>query len=291
VKDLQAHLAQIRSDAAECILLATLTTDEKSEMFVKMAEHLNGLAVEIEKTIAGTGTGLLPEPTARNPGAADRHHPIARNATALDRQEIATSNVPAITVSVDETKKRRRIFALALIITASAGAFLWTNGYVDLAKNQIEQFLLPTIDQTKSDAQPQPPSSAKQGQREAISEQLKALGSRIEHLESELEKFKNAQSIRQTNDVSEETKPASEPPPSLSSEENPRPPAEDQTFTVQNPTKRPDSSITGAVGQTVVPAGELGGPKSGPLSCERFRSYDPTSKTYVTFDGHRRSCR
>jgi hypothetical protein len=256
-----------------------------------MAQHLNGLAVENEKTIAGTGTGLLPEPTARNPGAADRHHPIARNATALDRQEIATSNVPAITVSVDETKKRRRIFALALIITASAGAFLWTNGYVDLAKNQIEQFLLPTIDQTKSDAQPQPPSSAKQGQREAISEQLKALGSRIEHLESELEKFKNAQSIRQTNDVSEETKPASEPPPSLSSEENPRPPAEDQTFTVQNPTKRPDSSITGAVGQTVVPAGELGGPKSGPLSCERFRSYDPTSKTYVTFDGHRRSCR
>src|SRR5258708_33660800 len=50
--DIQAHLDKIRSDAAECILLSSLATDGKREVFARTAEHLNALASEIEKTIA-----------------------------------------------------------------------------------------------------------------------------------------------------------------------------------------------------------------------------------------------
>ena len=51
--DIQTHLSKIRSDAAECILLSGLATDDaRREMFVKTAQHLNLLAFEIEKTIA-----------------------------------------------------------------------------------------------------------------------------------------------------------------------------------------------------------------------------------------------
>ena len=54
MKDLQAHLDKIRSDAAECLLLSSLATDGKREVFTRMAEHLNALAFELEKTIATT---------------------------------------------------------------------------------------------------------------------------------------------------------------------------------------------------------------------------------------------
>ena len=50
--DIRAHLDKIRSDAAECILISSLAPDGKGEVFARTAEHLNGLALEIEKTIA-----------------------------------------------------------------------------------------------------------------------------------------------------------------------------------------------------------------------------------------------
>src|SRR5258705_7137555 len=50
--DIRAHLDKIRSDAAECILLSSLATDGKREVFARTAEHLTALASEIEKTIA-----------------------------------------------------------------------------------------------------------------------------------------------------------------------------------------------------------------------------------------------
>src|SRR5258706_238727 len=52
MKDIQTHLNKIRSDAAECLLLSNLVTDGKREVFAKTAEHLNALALEVEKTIA-----------------------------------------------------------------------------------------------------------------------------------------------------------------------------------------------------------------------------------------------
>ncbi len=58
MKDMQAHLEKLRSDAAECALIRNLATNlEKKELFTRLAEHLTVLASEVERAIAkGDGT-------------------------------------------------------------------------------------------------------------------------------------------------------------------------------------------------------------------------------------------
>ena len=58
MKDMQAHLEKLRSDAAECGLISNLATNqEKRELFARLAEHLTVLASEVERAIAkGDGT-------------------------------------------------------------------------------------------------------------------------------------------------------------------------------------------------------------------------------------------
>jgi hypothetical protein len=51
MKNIQAHLKKIRSDAAECLVLSTLATGGKQEVFIRIAEHLNALALELETSI------------------------------------------------------------------------------------------------------------------------------------------------------------------------------------------------------------------------------------------------
>ena len=53
MKDMQAHLEKLRSDAAECALISNLATNqEKRELFARLAEHLRVLASEVERAIA-----------------------------------------------------------------------------------------------------------------------------------------------------------------------------------------------------------------------------------------------
>src|ERR1700761_6980129 len=66
-EDLQSYLRKIRSDAAECLVLSSVSNDAKGQIFLRTAEHLNGLASEIEKSIAtieakrvATGEELAP---------------------------------------------------------------------------------------------------------------------------------------------------------------------------------------------------------------------------------------
>ena len=54
MKDIQTHLNKIRSDAAECLVLGTLAPDGKQAMFTRIAQHLNALAMDLEKTMAAT---------------------------------------------------------------------------------------------------------------------------------------------------------------------------------------------------------------------------------------------
>ena len=52
---IQAQLGKFRSDAAECtlILIRDLATDKaKRELFARLADHLNGLAEEVERAIS-----------------------------------------------------------------------------------------------------------------------------------------------------------------------------------------------------------------------------------------------
>jgi hypothetical protein len=53
MKDMQAHLEKLRSDAAECALISNLATNqEKKELFARLVEHLMVLALEVERAIA-----------------------------------------------------------------------------------------------------------------------------------------------------------------------------------------------------------------------------------------------
>src|SRR5258706_14178620 len=90
MKDIQTHLNKIRSDAAECLLLSNLVTDGKREVFAKTAEHLNALALEVEKTIATNsadkGTRGESEHIAR---AGDREEAVATEIAAAHYQQAA----------------------------------------------------------------------------------------------------------------------------------------------------------------------------------------------------------
>ncbi len=53
MKDMQAQLEKLRSDAAECALIRDLATDpKKREIFTRLADHLIVLASEVERAIA-----------------------------------------------------------------------------------------------------------------------------------------------------------------------------------------------------------------------------------------------
>ena len=52
MKDVEAHLENLRADAAKCKLISDLATDkEKRELFARLAEHLNVLATEVARAI------------------------------------------------------------------------------------------------------------------------------------------------------------------------------------------------------------------------------------------------
>jgi hypothetical protein len=58
MKNMQAHLEKLRSDAAECALIRDLATDlEKRALFSRLADHLSTLASEVEAAIAAKLTG------------------------------------------------------------------------------------------------------------------------------------------------------------------------------------------------------------------------------------------
>jgi hypothetical protein len=54
MKDMQEHLDKLRADAAEFSMMSVLATDaQKREYFARLADHLNVLASEIARAIAG----------------------------------------------------------------------------------------------------------------------------------------------------------------------------------------------------------------------------------------------
>jgi hypothetical protein len=58
MKDLEAYLERLRTDAEECALISKLATDkEKRELFAKLSNHLMTLASEVQRTIAAKVAG------------------------------------------------------------------------------------------------------------------------------------------------------------------------------------------------------------------------------------------
>jgi len=57
MKDMQAQLEKLRTDAAECALIRDLATEpKKRELFTRLADHLSVLADEVERAIAAAAS-------------------------------------------------------------------------------------------------------------------------------------------------------------------------------------------------------------------------------------------
>jgi hypothetical protein len=58
MEDMIAHLEKLRIDAEDCALISKLATNmQKRELFERLAEHLGGLASEVERALAAKMAG------------------------------------------------------------------------------------------------------------------------------------------------------------------------------------------------------------------------------------------
>ncbi len=297
--DIQAHLDKIRSDAAECILLSSLATDGKREVFARTAEHLNALASEIEKTIATS--------TADKGTRGESVH-VARPA---DHEEAVAADI-AVAHQQPVARQRRILPWLLVVVLGGMGAaFFWAN-------NPVKEYwsLLSTL-QSKRETSPTPPDETKQAmatllsgeqaERKILMEQLGALAARLDSLVTALDNLKTSRGeiAGPSNKVgAEEKPPAAETKPSAP-EEKPVRGEENRTPTLESPAaaKRSDGAPPATdspepvdrVGAIAVPPrrAELDPrkPTIGPPGCTQFRSFDPVSGTYTSLEGRRRQCR
>jgi hypothetical protein len=52
MRDMRAHLETLRTETADCEMIARLATDKaKQELFTKLAEHYRVLASEVERAM------------------------------------------------------------------------------------------------------------------------------------------------------------------------------------------------------------------------------------------------
>jgi hypothetical protein len=265
MKNLQMQLEQIREDTAECLLNSKLAANGKPELFATLPENLDALALHVEETISAND-----ERMARS--------------------------------------RRVLLWSLAIVLTTIAGAaFFW-------ASNDIEKDSSPVaIAQSRPEPSPAPrtdgeaaiglPISIYQEDRKILTEQLSALAARVETLERTLGNLEKARSeiagpSNKQSVGSEQDPPAAGTKPSTLVE---RPvPTEEKRTTLEKPVAAPPGTgnpVTESVEQVeAIPVpnqAELNLRKRaiGPPGCTHFRSFDPISGTYTSFNGRRRQCR
>ena len=302
MKDIQTHLNKIRSDAAECLLLSNLVTDGKREVFAKTAEHLNALALEVEKTIATNSA---------DKGTRGESEHIAR---AGDREEAVATDIAAAHHQQAARPRRTLLWLLVVVLGGIVGAFFWAN-------NPAKEYWSLSTLQSKHETSPAPQDETKQAiatllsgeqaERKILMEQLSALAARVDNLARALDNLKivRAEIAGPSNKESvgaEEKPPTAETIPSAP-EEKPVRKEENRTSTLESAaaskqsdgvppaTDSPLIEPVDRVGATLVPPrrAELDPrkPTIGPPGCTQFRSFDPVSGTYTTLEGRRRQCR
>jgi hypothetical protein len=259
--DIQTHLKKIRSDAAECLVLSSLAADGKREVFIRIAEHLNTLALELETSIR-----------------------IGTNAAGVPKQEeIAVINPPP-RAGAQQVGTLRRVFPwlLVIIFGAISGTVIWTNDPAEKYRAFV-QWQHGTMPQENSDrAFAESLVSGEQVERKLLSDRVTAIAGRLDDIVSSLESLKKGHAetadTASTGSVGSEAKlPAAETAPP-SPAEKPVATAENRPPSVESPTPLNSASLNQA-------------DAVGPRGCSQFRSFDARSGTYVTLDGRRRPCR
>jgi BA14K-like protein len=300
MKDIQTHLDKIRSDAAECALLSNLVADGKREVFARTAEHLNALALEVEKTIATNSA----DKSTRGEGE--------HMARAGDREEAVATDIAA--AHHQQRPRRMLLWLLVVVLGGIVGAFFWAN-------NPAKEYWSSSALQSKHQTSPASQDETKQAiatllsderaERKILMEQLSALAARVDNLVTALDNLKTARAeIAGPSDKesvgAEETPPTAETKPSAQ-EEKPVRREENRTSTLQSPAvaKQSEGVPPTTDSPPIEPVDRVGAipvsprraelnprkPTIGPSGCAQFRSFDPVSGTYVTFDGRRRQCR
>lgn len=288
MKDIQAHLDKIRSDAAECILLSSLVPDGKREVFAKTAEHLNALALEIEKTLAANSADMT--------HAGNRDEAIAADIAAAHHQHAA--------------RPRRMLpWILAIVFGGIVGTSFWA---INPAREYWPLSALPSKHATSPATQDETKQaivtllSGEQGERKLLMEQLGALAARVDNLARTLDDLKTAHveigGSSNKEFLSEKEKPAAAETKPPATEERPHG-EENRTSTPESlaAARQPDGARPATDSPLIEPVDRVGAiprraeldprkPTIGPAGCTHFRSFDAASGTYVTLDGRRRPC-
>jgi len=316
--DLQTHLNKIRSDASECILLSSLATDGKGEVFARTAQHLNSLASELEKTIAentARGTRVesvnVPPPALEEvlaPKVAGAQHRVAGSEVTIATDSPVERHQP------DARPRRKLQWLLAVVFAGIVGVLFWVNKPANDYRPLFSalQSKLSTL-QSRPETLPAPQDytmpalatllSDEHTGRKILMEQMSALTARLDSLATALDNFQTSsrQAAGLPSKVGAEEK---SPPAELKSsgpDEKPAKLEEHRTPTLEGPAAEKQSGVrTGSpdsidqVGTILVPRqAELDSHKLtiGPPGCTQFQSFDRVSGTYLTLSGRRRQCR
>ncbi|WFU18729.1 BA14K family protein [Bradyrhizobium sp. CB3481] len=291
MNSVQTHLEKIRSDAAECMLLSRLVADGKGQVFIKTAEHLNALALELEQTTKS----VLP--------AAGVESVPGQFAGGLE-ECVAPSSIKDLQNQV----RPRKMLTMLLLCLVVVGSVLGASS--EKAREYWSFYLLrPTqkIPFASSEQTTQVVTallSQEQAERKKIMEQLNELTARLDVLVTSL---KNADPAREqiaeraNNDLA-----VPEEKSGRSAAKGPGPSEGEKSATDENlaPARERASSTTPAdavLPESVDRVGAIANSKraeatnrraaAGPQGCTQFRSFDPVSQTYTTWDGRRRECR
>ena len=86
MEDMTARLVKLRDDAEDCALISRLANDRKKrELFARLADHLSGLADEVERAIAEASVAEARRPSfGRQPRLSSRGTGAARPGTRVE---------------------------------------------------------------------------------------------------------------------------------------------------------------------------------------------------------------
>jgi hypothetical protein len=286
MKDMQAHAKKIRSDAAECLVLSNLVTEERRPLFGRIAEHLNSLALEIE-TEAVNGI-------SNNPGVLPNH------------QGTFPEEPPPPADHKRAASFWRQLPWSLLVALITAAAVIWAvrvTGitFSNLPPSTASKFENSTHELTSL-------LSEERDRRKAYNDQVSALITRLDDLAKQLDDLKRA---RAENPAPSTEGGASQAGQSPGTRAQPPPveaadiPAETSSTSPAIPAAAaaPKDLTPASASQSVEASDQVGTvsttraeseprkPTTGPAGCVHFHSFDPVSGTYTTFDGRRRQCR
>jgi BA14K-like protein len=276
-EELRSYVKKIRSDAAECLVLGNIVAEGKREVFVRTAEHLNGLAAQLEKSIA-TAEAKASLGVSRNDAKADTDLPVAN-----------ISSPPL------QSEKRRR--ALPWLVGILLGGCVVTALLFAIHPAQVFSFSL----QAKPDPEPAPQDksnqamlllfSSEQAERKLIWDRLTELTGRLEGVQNSLDNLKRTRAEAEDS-TSTATLPSPKPPVA---EQGPSPSTDKAVSTgeakggklVSEANEKPVSAADDV--QETEPLRKRSD-DFGPPGCNLFRSFDRKTGTYVTLTGQRRKC-